>query len=134
MDKENIISLFKSKGLKATPQRIAVYGFLVDNPVHPDVETVYNRVTADNPSFSKTTVYNCLKALADCGLVTPVTIDSDKIHYDADTSFHGHFICRQCGGIYDFHCDDDTAHCPEGFEVQQKNVYYSGICCRCKNK
>ena len=102
MDTREIIDLFKEKGLKATPQRIAVYNFLVENPVHPDVETVYQSMIMDNPSFSKTTVYNCLQALTDCGLLIPVKIDNEKIRYDADTSFHGHFKCDCCGRIYDF--------------------------------
>ena len=72
MNTREIIDLFKEKGLKATPQRIAVYNFLVENPVHPDVETVYQSMIMDNPSFSKTTVYNCLQALTDCGLLIPI--------------------------------------------------------------
>lgn len=128
----DIAVLFKEKGLKATPQRIAVYKFLAENPIHPDVDTVYNQVVKENPSFSKTTVYNSLQALAQCGLLIPVKIDSDKIRYDADTSFHGHFKCEKCGKIYDFKCSDEKAYGIEGFDVRQKDVYYSGVCNSCK--
>lgn len=133
MQTKEITQLFRSKGLKATPQRIAVYNFLYENRVHPDVETVYAAVVRDNPSFSRTTVYNCLEALARCGLIIPVKIDADKIRYDADTRFHGHFICESCREIYDFDCKGQSAEAPEGFDVRQKDVYYSGICSRCKN-
>ncbi len=131
MDTREIIDLFKEKGLKATPQRIAVYNFLVENPVHPDVETVYQSMIMDNPSFSKTTVYNCLQALTDCGLLIPVKIDNEKIRYDADTSFHGHFKCDCCGRIYDFKCFDEKVSGIDNFKIKQRDVYYSGLCSCC---
>lgn len=134
MDTKEITKLFKEKGLKATPQRIAVYKYLLENRIHPDVETVYNQVVIAYPSFSKTTVYNCLKDLSACGLLIPVMIDSEKIRYDADTSYHGHFKCTCCGEIFDFLCKDEIVSGIEGFEIKQKDVYYSGICANCKNK
>jgi Fe2+ or Zn2+ uptake regulation protein len=132
MKTTDIVTLFKDKGLKSTPQRIAVYKFLDEHRTHPDVETVYEGVSKDNPAFSKTTVYNCLQALSECGLLMPIKIDNEKIRYDADTSFHGHFLCEQCGKIYDFKCTDISVCGIDGFEVNQKDVYYSGICNCCK--
>lgn len=132
MNTKDIADIFKQKGIKATPQRIAVYNFLVENRIHPDVETVYSNVVKDNPSFSKTTVYNCLQILADCGLLIPVKIDNEKIRYDADTSFHGHFRCERCGKIYDFKCDDTKVSDLNSFEIRQKDVYYSGLCSCCR--
>lgn len=131
MDTNEIVALFKEKGLKATPQRIAVYNFLAENRIHPDVETVYQSMIIDNPSFSKTTVYNCLQALTNCGLLIPVKIDNEKIRYDADTSFHGHFKCDVCGRIYDFKCFDEKISGIDNFQIKQKDVYYSGLCSRC---
>lgn len=132
MNTQQISEIFKSNGLKLTPQRIAVYKFLKENPIHPDALTVYKKMVESNPSFSKTTVYNCLQTLANCGLLVPVNIDNDKIRYDADTSFHGHFKCTECGEIYDFQCTESNVCGIDGFEIKQKDVYYSGICKRCK--
>ncbi len=132
MNANEISALFKDKGLKATPQRIAVYSFLWEHRIHPDVDTVYKHVVQDNPSFSKTTVYNCLQALSGCGLLMPVKIDNDKIRYDADVSFHGHFKCEKCGNIYDFKCYDEKTLGLENFDIKQKDFYYTGICRCCK--
>ncbi|MDE6469965.1 MAG: transcriptional repressor [Eubacterium sp.] len=132
MNTKDIADIFKQKGIKATPQRIAVYKFLIENRIHPDVETVYNSVVKEHPSFSKTTVYNCLQILADYDLLIPVKIDNEKIRYDADTSFHGHFRCESCGKIYDFKCDDTKVSGIEGFEIRQRDVYYSGLCSCCR--
>lgn len=132
MNTGEIKALLGKSGIKATPQRIAVYKFLAENPVHPDVETVYNQVVKDNPSFSKTTVYNCLKDLSACGLLSPVLIDNEKIRYDADISFHGHFRCEKCGEIFDFKCDADFSGLPKDFEIRHRDVYYSGLCDSCR--
>lgn len=133
MQTSEITALFRQKGIKATPQRIAVYKYLDENRTHPDVDTVYKNLVEDNPSFSKTTVYNCLQTLADNGLIIPVVIEHEKIRYDADASFHGHFKCRCCGGIFDFTCKVSECKGIEGFEIEHRDVYYSGICKNCCN-
>ena len=126
MNTKQITEIFKSKGLKLTPQRIAVYKFLKENPIHPDALTVYEKMVESNPSFSKTTVYNCLQTLCDCGLLIPVKIDKDKIRFDADTSFHGHFKCTKCGDIYDFQCTESNV-C--GFKALKlfKKMYITAV-------
>lgn len=133
MNNQEITATFKEKGLKATPQRIAIYKFLCENRIHPDAQTVYNQIIADNPSFSKTTIYNCLKDLSACGLLIPVMIENGVIRYDADVSFHGHFRCECCGKIFDFKCAEEKLSGLDGFDIRQKDVYYSGICKSCKN-
>ena len=60
MQKEQIISLFKEKNFRATPQRIAVYKYVYGHRTHPDAAQIYESVLKNNPSFSKTTVYNAL--------------------------------------------------------------------------
>ena len=95
---------------------------------------IYENVLKSNPGFSKTTVYNALKSLCESGFITAITIDGGRIHYDANVNFHGHFICKHCGEIYDFQLEEPVSTLPKGFIVQKKDVYYSGICPSCNNK
>ncbi|MEZ3421227.1 MAG: transcriptional repressor [Eubacterium sp.] len=134
MKTEDIVSLFKEKNFRATPQRIAVYDYVFENRNHPDVIAVYANVKKQYPAFSKTTVYNALKALEKAGFIIPVMIDGERIRYDADTKLHGHFYCGVCKKIYDFETDQPQVSGLSGFSVKQKDVYYSGICPCCKNK
>ena len=134
MNSCDIISLFKERGFRATPQRIAVYAYLYENRTHPDVLDIYANVKTLHPGFSKTTVYNALNALIEKGFVIPVTAGGGCVHYDANVEPHGHFYCDNCGKIYDFETEIPTAYGLEGFSVNRKNVYYSGICPCCKNK
>lgn len=134
MDKEKIITLFKSRAFRATPQRIAVFDYVYSNRTHPDVLEIYNNVLKQNPGFSKTTVYNALKALTEYGFLRTVHIDGERVRYDAQTALHGHFMCDCCGKIYDFEVGSFECKMPPDFIVNKKNVYYGGICPGCINK
>ena len=134
MQNEQIISLFKEKHFRATPQRIAVYKYVYGHRTHPDASRIYENVLKNNPSFSKTTVYNALRSLCESGFLIPVTIDGDKTHYDANVHFHGHFICSECGEIYDFSVPEPDVNGLDGFTITRKDDYYSGICPDCNNK
>ncbi len=132
MDKEKIISLFKEKSFRATPQRIAVFDYVYNNRTHPDVLEIYDYVSKNNPAFSKTTVYNALKALTECGFLKTISIDGERVRYDANTALHGHFRCEKCEKIFDFDVAGLNFKMPEGFVVNHKDVYYSGLCADCK--
>lgn len=134
MNIEDITSLFKEKDFRATPQRIAVYDYVYEHRTHPDVLAVYENVKKQHPGFSKTTVYNALKALVECGFIIPITIDEERVRFDANTSFHGHFYCDVCKNIYDFETENPKTDGLNGFSVSKKNLYYSGVCPCCKNK
>ncbi len=134
MKRDEIIFLFKKIGFRATPQRIAVFDYVYNNRTHPDVLEIYENVLKENPAFSKTTVYNALKALAESGLLKTVNIDGQRVRYDANTEFHGHFLCEKCGKIYDFETGNIDFKVPQGFVVNNKDVYYGGVCPCCKNK
>lgn len=131
MNKDEIISLFKEKSFRATPQRIAVFDYVCNNRTHPDVLEIYDFVLKNNPAFSKTTVYNALKALKEQGLLKTICIDDERVRYDANTDLHGHFRCENCGKIFDFNVKKLDFIIPDGFVVNHKDVYYSGLCDCC---
>ena len=131
MKTQEIISLFKEKNFRATPQRVAVFDYVHEHRTHPDAAEIYEEVKKQYPAFSKTTVYNALSALAENGFIMPVTIDSLSVHYDGNTKMHGHFYCEKCKKIYDFEVPEQSEL--ENFTVKQKAIYYRGICPCCKN-
>ncbi len=131
MNTEKIISLLKESDLRITPQRIAVLDYIYNEADHPDALEVWENVSKQYPNFSKTTVYNALKSLVDCGLLITVTINEDSIHYDADVRPHGHFICRKCSKIYDFDVNCVNINGLNDFIIEKKAIYYSGICKSC---
>lgn len=132
MTTNDIQALFRSHSFRATPQRIAVYKYLCDHHTHPDVDEIYRVMIKENPNFSPTTVYNALKALEKEGLIISVTIDKDRVHYDANIDTHGHFKCEKCGRIFDFGIYDIKFGGIDDFYIRQKDIYYSGVCPECK--
>ena len=52
--------LLREKGLKVTPQRIAVYNMLLGTTAHPNAEMIYKTLEPTNPTMSLATVYKTL--------------------------------------------------------------------------
>lgn len=134
MTRTQIAEEMSRRGLRATAQRLSVYEYLYSHRTHPTVETIYEELLPENPSFSRTTVYNALHALEESGMIRSLTIDSQEMHYDADSSDHGHFLCTGCRGIYDFPISAQTVSYPDDFEAKQIDIFVSGICKKCKEK
>ena len=130
---ENLKQELKKKNISLSYQRLKVLEYLTQNRCHPTVEQIFTELQKDIPTLSKTTVYNTLRILAEAGLVKVITIDERESRYDIDTEDHGHFKCESCGTIFDFPIDIDSL-IPEGlsnFKINDKNVYFKGICPRC---
>jgi transcriptional regulator, fur family len=121
-------------GLRATPQRVAVYKYLKEHRTHPTADEIFKAVVKAHPSFSRTTVYNTLKFLVEHGLALEVTIDPDKLRFDGDVKRHGHFLCDCCKKVYDFELPADLAVGIKGFAIRQCDVYLNGVCNACNLK
>lgn len=132
--KNRISDKLHSVGLRVTPQRIWIYDYLERYKTHPDAEEVYNAATKSDMAVTMSTVYNVLQAFVDHGLAIEIKLEGDRVRYDADISMHGHFICKDCGEIYDFNISSLTVSGLEGFQTDIRDVYFSGICKKCKNK
>ena len=61
--------MLREKGLKVTPQRIAVYNMLCHTVEHPNAEMIYKTLEPDHPTMSLATVYKTLDAFKHLGLV-----------------------------------------------------------------
>ncbi len=88
-------------GLRLTKQRQEVYKVLMEQRDHPTANEVYNRVRKKLPSISLATVYNCLEALVDHGLVNQVNFERKSSRFCPNLIEHGHFQDSQTGEIFD---------------------------------
>src|SRR5580698_5094017 len=124
-----------TSGFRFTPQRQHVYDVLMQKRDHPTVEEVFIRAKQTMPDISMATVYNCLDALVQCGLIRHVHLDRAATRYCPNMKEHCHFYCDECGGIYDI---DFVANghrtglkVPEGFKAKQFDVSIRGLCRDC---
>lgn len=125
------MTMLTEKSVKPSHIRIKVLEYLDKNRIHPTVDEIYEGLEKEIPTLSKTSVYNTVKLFRQAGLIAELTIEEDKLRYDFNTAFHGHFKCERCGKVYDVPEVDTENKNLEGFLVKEKNVYYSGVCKGC---
>ncbi len=95
----------KEKGLKITPQRVAIYEAIVKSKNHPTAENVIEYIKANHPNISVGTVYKVLDSLVENELLKKVKTEKDIMRYDAVLSNHHHLYCSQTDRIEDY--DDE---------------------------
>ena len=133
----------RARGVKLTPQRLAIFEYLARHPRHPTAEEIYRDVLARYPTLSFATVYKTLELLAEMGEVRTVIVDELRRRYDANTEPHQHAVCRQCRRIVDVREEeigggeflrqaleqaDLSAH---DFLVEGASVEFAGLCGEC---
>ena len=134
---EKIIAKYKDKGLRLTPQRIAILKYLDGNTSHPTADNIYRDVKQTYPTLSFATVYNTLQTLREHGEVMEVTIDPIRKHYDPNTSPHHHVICISCNDLWDVFVDySDVLKLPsnvaKGIKTVGVHVDFYGLCKNCQ--
>ncbi len=124
--------------IKASPQRLAIMEYLLENRTHPTIDEMHTALVARMPTLSKTTIYNTLRVFVENGAALMLTINEKMTCYDADTQPHAHFICEKCNKVVDLYYGtdelfpkSDTMH---GHLVKSMQVYYRGTCKECKTK
>ena len=75
---KEIAQILREKGLKVTPQRIAVYNMLCNTKEHPDAETIYKTLEPTNPTMSLATVYKTLDFFKQLGLVQELNVGEGR--------------------------------------------------------
>ena len=124
-----------SYNIKPSVQRLAIMDYLLTHKTHPAIEEIYQALSDDIPTLSKTTVYNTLKLFVEHGAAQMLTIDEHSSCYDADTQTHAHFLCKRCNKIFDIpalHVEENvSALSVEGFQIEQVHQYFRGVCPAC---
>ena len=136
INKEDLISQLREKGLKVTPQRLAVIDALVKSrKLHPGASLIYKEARKKTKSVSLSTVYATLKEFSENGLIKSLEFDRMENRYDANLSEHINLICKRCGAIIDY--DLPTTVEPRdivkksGFVVTEARMEYYGYCRDC---
>jgi Fe2+ or Zn2+ uptake regulation protein len=130
-----LLQRFAGSGIRLTKQREEVFGLLMQKRDHPTATEVFLRAKKHMPSISLATIYNCLDALVDGGLVKQVNLDRAPTRYCANLEEHIHFYCESCGLISDVETPfNGTWNLPPGFVVAQAEVSLKGLCAKCSSE
>lgn len=121
--------------IRPSVQRIAIMDYLMNHPIHPTIEDVYNGLCKQIPKLSKTTVYNTLRMLSEKKAAQMITIDDHRVCYDGNTKPHVHFFCKKCGKVLDLWDEQaplmKNSKVIDGNIVDEAQLYYRGICAEC---
>ena len=96
------------KGLKVTPQRLAVLEAIEVLHNHPTAENIIEYIRKNHPNIATATVYKVLDALVSCGLIQRVKTERDVMRYDAVLETHHHLYCYDSDRIEDYHDNELT--------------------------
>jgi len=131
---ENVGEYLKANGVKPSYQRIKIFEYLVKKRNHPTVDMIYRELVQKIPTLSKTTVYNTLNLFIEKKIAIIIIIEENETRYDADTSIHGHFKCRECQTVIDLDVDlkKMSIDSLDGHQVHEHHIYFKGICKNCK--
>lgn len=116
---DEIMDLFRSKGVKATPQRISVYEALLSLK-HPSAEMVLEKVKDILPTVTVATVYNTLDCLAKAGVIEKVLTLDNKMYFDTNLDQHYHLYSEKTHEIKDLY-DDELSRLIRDY-IQNKKV------------
>jgi len=108
-----------SKGLRVTPQRLAVLEAIVKLNNHPKAENIIDVIKQHQPNIATGTIYKILDTLVENDLIHKVKTGNDIMRYDATIKNHHHLYCTESDRIDDYYDDELTAILQKHFKKKQ---------------
>jgi Fur family peroxide stress response transcriptional regulator len=139
METELIKQKLSEKGMKITPQRMAVLEAIYQLKNHPTADNIIEFIRKTHPNVAVGTVYKVLETLVENGLVKRVTTDRDFMRYDGILDKHHHLYCLNCDLIEDYHDPDldellkkyfESKNIP-GFKIEEFVLQIKGTFNKC---
>ncbi len=139
MTKESIIAKMKEKGLKITPQRLAITQVLIERGnLHPGARLIYEEAKKMRRSLSLSTTYATLNEFSRYDIIKTLEFDKMENRYELNITEHINLICKGCKKIMDFKLpfkiDTNEVARKSGFRVTDRRFEYYGYCEECKKE
>jgi Fur family peroxide stress response transcriptional regulator len=134
MKTDEIRNKLIEKGLKITPQRIAILEAIIRLNNHPTADNIIDYIRKTHPNIATATVYKVLDALVENGLIKKVKTEKDIMRYDAFMEKHHHLYCSDSDRIEDY-LDDELNEIIDkhfkkkgipGFKIEDINLQIIG--------
>ena len=118
-----------------TRQKEIIFQTLNEICTHPTIMELYEAVQSRDSSIGQATVYRNVSKLVSLGKIKKFSMVDGVEHYDANCTFHAHFVCNCCHKIYDVDdvCYDNIiAQSDKRFCVSTVSVTLEGTCNLCQ--
>ena len=138
MTKDTIIQRLKEKGLKVTPQRMAIIEVLIERgDLHPGARFVYEEAKKKKKSLSLSTAYSTLNEFSRHGIIKTLQFDTMENRYETNREEHINLICEKCKKILDYKVpivvDQKGITKKTGFSITDTRLEYYGYCRECRD-
>jgi Fur family ferric uptake transcriptional regulator/Fur family peroxide stress response transcriptional regulator len=129
------VEILRKKGLKVTPQRLAVLK-LLSKGGHYSGEQIFEELKKNEPSISLSTVYNALEALESAGIINSFEANG-VTWYEMRRNPHVNVICEDKNEIIDVDINIDEIVQQlknKGINVINLSVVAYADCSKIENK
>lgn len=124
----------KEKGLKVTPQRVAIFEAITHLKNHPTAENIIAYIKKNHPNISVGTVYKVLDSFVENKLLSKVKTEKDIMRYDSVLTNHHHLYCTETDRIEDYEDDQLNelienyfkTHKIKNFNIQEVKLQITG--------
>jgi Fur family peroxide stress response transcriptional regulator len=135
----SIVEALRTKGYRATPQRIAICRFASSSREHPTAGRICNEVRKQYPTVSLATVYKTIDILKKQHIIQELAVVDGETRFDSNTEAHFNLVCVKCGGVRD--SDNpvikdfiEEAAATAKFNFTGQSLVLYGICHQCSMK
>ena len=136
-------TMLRDANLRVTGPRVAILDALEAHP-HSNADAVLQAVRASYGKVSTQTVYDALHAMTAHGIIRRIEPAGQSALYERRVGDnHHHLVCRRCATIVDIPCAVGYTPCltaaheselSEGFDIDEAEVTYWGICAACRQE
>lgn len=130
---QEVLDTLSEGGVKPSAQRMTILRFLMENRVHPTVDEIFKALQPENPTLSRTTVYNTLRLLTEAEIIRCIETGVNGARWDYSQHDHAHFLCTECGRVTDvaFTMPSSLPLPESGYQVKSADVIFRGTCPLC---
>lgn len=126
----------RSKGLRATPQRISLLEVLKKATKPLTAEELHKKINAD-----LVTVYRNLQNLVGAGIVQEARFKDAVVRYELSHGHHHHVVCTSCGFIEELEgcntspLENQALHAAKKFScINEHALEFFGTCVSCAKR
>jgi Fur family peroxide stress response transcriptional regulator len=136
MTKEAIIHKLKERGLRITPQRLAIIDVLVEKGhLHPGAYYIHREARKKGKGLSLSTAYATIKEFSRYGIIKTLQFEGVENRCECNLDEHINLICERCGKIIDYKAplsvDQNDVAKKAGFTITNSRLEYYGYCRDC---
>ncbi len=135
-NEEELRSLVRARGLRATPSRLAVLELLRSQASPMSHGDVADRLASQ--AWDRATIYRNLIDLAESGLLRRTDVGDHVWRFEAVTdehdAAHPHFLCTECGTVEclpELELAVRRNRAPRALRQRQVEVHVRGLCDAC---